>query len=166
MSGATTATYVAIVASAVAGAYATYESGQSQKEQAKYSAKVQENNAEIAHQQAMDEQNRAAQAYGDKMEDKRRMIATQRAKASGVEADTGTMALIQDETSTLAGLDALRLLNNGQRSAWGLQVDEMNSLAGAAGSRFAGEQASTAGKIGAASSLLSGAASAAGTYKR
>jgi len=166
---ATTAAYVAIAASVVSagvGAYSSYAQGEAQQEQADYQAKINENNAKTAEMQALDEQNRASIAYGEKQDEKRRLIATQRAKSGGIEADSGTFGQLQDETSTLAGLDSLKLLNNGQRSAWGLEVDASNSLAQAAGNRFAGDNAMTAGTIGAASSLLSGAANSMSIYSK
>lgn len=152
---------IAVVVSAISagvGAYSSYAQGEAQKEQADYQSKLYENQAEAERLQALDAQNRAAADYAQKQDDKRRMISTQRAKASGVNADTGTMGQLQDETSTLASLDALKLLNNGQREAWGFNNASTNSLASAAGSTFAGNNAMTAGMIGADSSLLSGAA--------
>ena len=69
--------------------------------------------------QQIDEQNRAAAAYADKQDEKRKMIATQRAKSGGIEADSGTFGQLQDETSTLAGLDSLKLLNT---KLWSFQL--------------------------------------------
>jgi hypothetical protein len=167
MSGYTSAiAVITAVVSAGVGAYSSVAQGEAQKEQADYQAKINENNAKIAEMQQIDEQNRAAAAYAEKIDDKRRIIATQRARSGGVEADSGTFGQLQDETSTLAGLDALKLLNNGQRSAWGLEVDQNNSLAQASANRMAGNQAVAAGQIGAASSLLSGAANAMSIYSK
>lgn len=157
--------YVAVAISVISagmGAYASYEQGQAQKEQADYQAKVNEQNAQIAYDQQMDALNRGANEAADKRQETQRLAARQRAMAQGIDPDSGTMGLLQDETQTLGNLDALRIFNNSQRQAYGYKVDETNSLAQAAGNRFAGENASAAGKMGAVSSLLSGAASTAG----
>ena len=165
MSGSVSATTAAIV-SAATTAYSMYAQGEAQKEQADYQAKVNDVNAEIARRESKDAQDEAARVYAKKMDERRMLMATQRAKSGGLQADTGTFGKLQDETATLAGLDALQLLNNGQRSAYALNVDAMNSDLNAAGNRLAGSNAQTAGYIGAAGSLLSGAANVASmSYK-
>lgn len=155
---------VIAVAAAVAGtamsAYSMYSSGQAAKKQGEYQAKVAESNAEASRLAGLDAQNRGAQEAADKRQETMRLAARQRAMASGVDPDSGTMEAMQDETQTLGNLDALKVFNNAQREAYGLNIERQNYLSQAAGARMAGADAARAGTIGAASSLLSGASQA------
>jgi len=156
MSVAYVAVATAVIGTAMSG-YAMYSQGQAAKKQGEYQAKVAEANAEATRLAGLDAQNRGAQEAADKREDARRLSARQRVMASGIDPDSGTMDLMQDETTTLGNLDALKVFNNAQREAYGLNVERNNYLAQASGSRMAGADAARAGTIGAAGSLLSGA---------
>lgn len=142
---------VATVVSTAVTAYGMYQQGQQQKAAGKYNAKVAENQATAAKQAAAvrEEQHR---------ERVRRLAGTQRAVsgASGIE-EAGSPLLVMADTLEQAELDAQRIRYGGEVSATGFESQARLA-------RFQGDQAARAGTIGAGSTLLSGAASAARVY--
>lgn len=144
-------TIAATVISTAVGVYSAYSQGQAQQKAAKYNAKVAQNQAEMAR-------NAAAVREQQHRENVRRLSATQRANAgmSGVTTE-GSPLLVMADTLEQAELDAQRIRYGGEVSATGFESQARLS-------RFQGDQASRAGMIGAGSTLLSGAASAARVY--
>ncbi len=139
-------------AGSAVSAVGTYAAGQTKKAADKYNAQVNENNAQMANQQAMAE----AQKTRDRG---RRLMGAQRAalSAAGVDIDSGSATDIQYDSSVQNELDALTALYKGK-------VSSNNSLASAQLDRYSATQAGQAGAIGAGGTLLSGAANAYGTY--
>lgn len=78
---------------------------------------------------------------------------------NGIDVNSGTAAIVQDDTAMLGELDALTLANNAAREAYGYQVGAQNDLMNA------GYAQSTA-KSNALGSILGGASSAASSYNR
>lgn len=158
MSGSISATTLAYVAAAAAvagagtAAYSSVAAGENQKEMADYNAKVQENAAKDAEQ-------RGAIAADEQRQKTRQMIARQNAgmSASGLDTSTGTPLDIQTQTAGMGELDALRIVNNAQRQAAGLQAQADLDV-------FKGNTAQTAGYFGATGSILGGLGSAASGY--
>lgn len=144
-------TIAATVISTAVGVYSAYQQGQAQQKAAKYNAKVAEN-------QAIAARNAAAVREQQHREQVRRLHATQRAVsgASGV-TEEGSPLLVMADTLEQAELDAQRIRYGGEVSAAGFESQARLS-------RFQGQQAAQAGLIGAGSTLLSGAASAARVY--
>ena len=149
----------AIVASVVSvigtgvSAYGSYEAGQSQKEAAEY-------NAEVQHQAAKAEI-QSGNIKAQEMRDKARRIAgTQAATfgASGLDTTSGTASDIISETRMFGELDALRAINNAERSAWGLNSQSELDL-------FQGRAAARGGMLSAGGTLLAGATRAYSDYK-
>lgn len=111
--------YVAVAASVIATGISTYsaiQQGQAAKNAADYNADVQRKAA------AMETQRGATEAAEHRQKVKQ-MISRQNAAfgASGVEGSTGSAADVMTETAGMGELDALRIVNNSQRQAWGLE---------------------------------------------
>lgn len=152
--GTATATAVgaAAVATTVAGigmsAYSAIASGESQRQAANYNAKVQENAAADALQ-------RGADAAAERRSQTRQLMSQQVTgnAAAGISSNTGTALDLLSETAGYGELDALRIVNNSQRQAYGMQAQaELD--------RYQGGVASRTGKLNAGASLLSGASNA------
>lgn len=143
MSGATTATYLAIAATAVSvnnsmqAAAAAERQGAAQKAQSDY-------NAAVADMQAKDSINRGNVA----MEAQRMKVAqiqsAQRAAmgGSGGLVDSGSFADIQLDTATFGAQDVQNIRTNSLREAWGFKTQEANyTMAGEEALRTASEKA-------------------------
>lgn len=155
MSGWTTATTIAVaaaVASASVSAYAAYESGQSQKKAADYNAEMQRRAADDALQ-------RGAISAAEHREKVRSLVAKQEAAgaAGGLDTGSGSMLKTMVDTAGMGELDALRIQNNAQREASGLQAEAINT-------QYLGRAAARTGALNAGASLLSGASNAVGSY--
>ena len=132
-------------AGALTAAVGTYSAGQSQANSSEYNAKVAEQTAKV-------EQQRAAEASRDFMKRQRLALGTARANraASGVDLLSGSaFAADQDLVNEIA-LQNERILRGGQVAA--TRAQQQANL-----SRTRGKSASTAGMIGAGSTLLTGA---------
>lgn len=140
--------YVAVAASVIATGISTYsaiQQGQAAKNAADYNAAVQRKAA------AMETQRGATEAAEHRQKVKQ-MISRQNAAfgASGVEGSTGSAADVMTETAGMGELDALRIVNNSQRQAWGL---ESQARIG----EYEGKAAYQQGIMKGTTSLLSGA---------
>ena len=152
---ATTLAYAAVAAAAIGGgvsAYAQVSSAGAQKDAQDYNAKVASNNA-------LDAEQRGAQAAADHKQKVRELIATQTAAAgaSGVDTASGTAGQIATETAGTGELDALRMINNAQRQASGLQAQSTLD-------EYQGNAAATAGSLNAAGTLIGGLGRAGGQF--
>lgn len=132
-------------------AYGAVSSADAQQDAANYNAKLEQNNADAAAQQAKFD----AQQISDRT---RRNVAQQRAAmaASGFDANTGTFADITQSTKQSGELDRLARIYQGRlgvsRSESQSVLDVMN-----------GQNAHTAGMISAGSTVLGGIGSSATT---
>lgn len=143
----------AMVATALAGAYAA----DTQKEANKYQAAVAGQNAELDEHRA----NQAA-TVGAIEEERhrakvRQMAGTQRANlaAQGIDLQSGTAVDIVDETYTLGETDALTIRFNAMQEAFGYRTSAVNE-------RNSGKFAQWSGKRQATGTYLSTSASLAG----
>lgn len=149
--GVSTASYVAggaALAGAGLSAYGAKQQGDAAKMAADYNADAMRRSAQSVEAQG-------AQVASDRLLKARRLEASQvaTAGAGGVNPFAGSPLAIESETAEFGELDSLRIINNAQRSAWGLQTQ-----AGLTG--WEGEQARTAGNINAGATLLGGASRA------
>jgi len=136
---------------------------QAQQQQYDYQAQVNENNKQIAEWQAQDATDRGA------IKEKQHRIKISQLKgrqrsviaASGVEVDSGSALDILGDTAELGELDALTIRSNAEREAYDYKVAAMNQSAQAGINRISGQNAASAGRYGAMTSLLSGAGSVA-----
>lgn len=152
----TVAIIVAVAAVAAAGvaAYSQYQQGQAQNAAQKYNAKVAENQALAARQQA-------EFAANQQRERSRRLIANERALygTAGVDVSAGSPLLVVADSAKQAELDAQATLAGGAARSSGFEAQGTLD-------RFMGRQAVQAGNLGAGATLLSGAASGASAYAR
>lgn len=144
---------VAAVASAAISAYSAYSSGQSQKKASEYNAEMQRRAADDALQTGANE----AAEHRDKV---RQIMSSQVAAtgAAGLNTASGTPLQILTETAGVGELDALRIVNNAQRRAYGMNAQAELDV-------FQGKAAGRAGFMNAGASLLSGASNAYFGYK-
>jgi hypothetical protein len=108
-------------------------------------------NAQVEQNAAKDAENRGAIAAAEHDQQTRQMIARQNAamSASGLNPSTGSPLDILTGTASMGKLDSLRILNNAQR-----QADGLNAQAGL--DLFKGNAAQTAGYFGAGGTILGG----------
>ena len=135
-------------------AYSSYQSGQSEKQAADYNAKMME-------QSAQDTIQRGADSAAEHRQKVKKMISSQVVgyAASGVDPNTGTPLDVGVETAGMGELDALRIVNNAQREAWGLNTQA--SLV-----RYRGKMAGRAGTMNAVGSILGGASEGVGMFAK
>lgn len=148
--GTSFATYAAIagLAGALVSGTTSILSGMSQQEAAEY-------NAEMKRRAATDELNRAANEAGERR-DKVRILKSQQvtgAAASGIETNSGSALQILTETAGMGEVDALRVVNNAQRRAYGLNAEAEQDI-------YQGRAAMRTGVMNAGASLLNGASNA------
>jgi hypothetical protein len=135
---------VAAVAGTGVSAYSAVAAGDNARATANYNAQVEQNAAQDAEQ-------RGAIAAAEHDQQTRQLIARQNAtmSASGVDTSSGSPLDILTGTAGMGKLDSLRILNNAQRTADGLQAQSGLDL-------FKGGAAQTAGYFGAGGSILGG----------
>lgn len=126
-------------------AYSSYEQG-------KYLDKVSKVNAGMSEQAARDALARGEIEADDMRKQTRQVIGTQRTgfAANGIDVNTGSAGQIQDDTAALGELDALTILNNAAREAYGYRVQAVDQ-------RQQGKLAKYQGKMEAFGSILGGA---------
>jgi hypothetical protein len=139
---------VAAVAGSALGAAGTLQQGETAK-------KVGEANAfnmRIAAKSAGDV---GAQKASDRIQKAKELAGSQAAAAGagGIDPFTGTPLKVQGETTEFGELDALRIVNNASRQAWGLE-SEADIAA------YEGTQEQQASYLSAGSQLLGGASKA------
>lgn len=151
-SAATYAAIAASVLSAAVGGYAAYQSGQSQKKAGEFNAKMQERSARDATERGNIEASERRDAA-------RRLGGTQAAVygAQGLDLQQGTPLDVLSETRGMGELDALRTINNAQRTASGMNAQ-------AEIERYTGRAAGRGGTMSAAGTLLAGASNSYGRY--
>lgn len=148
---------VAIAATALGtgmSMYGMYQQGQAQKAMYDYQAKM----GKVQAEQELSAGREAERAQRRKTAS---LIGAQRAAmgGSGIDVNTGSLLEAQVDTARMGEMDALTLRYNAKNRAWAAR-------AGVSMSRAAGRNAATAGTIGAASSLLTGAGKVADQYYR
>lgn len=147
----TIATVTAATAT-VAQGYSARQQGIYQNEVSKYNARQASNEATRVRNLGVEEENRQREATAQ-------LAARQRAQlaAQGVDLESGSAALIQEDTQVLGEADALRIRSNFEQRAESL--DERSELI-----RDQGKKAASAGKFNFGVSLLQAGASMGGAY--
>lgn len=150
------------IGSAVMGGIGSIQQGQAASSAANYNAKIQQNNAAIATQNAdfagaQGNVNVAAQGAKNKAQ----VGATLASQgASGVTVNTGSPVAVRESEAKVGMLDALNIRAQAAQKAYGYQVEAVNDKAQADLEKSKAKAARTAGYIGAATSVLGGAAQA------
>lgn len=163
-----TALLALTAASAATSAVGARKQGLAAGRQADFEASLADTNAAIAGLQADDAMARGREAASKARSDTRQLLGTERtaAAASGVDATVGSAADVLRDTKYLGALDEQTIMNNARREAWGFEVEAMNATASGRLTRRAGRNARAAGNIGAANSLLTGAAQMIGSSRK
>jgi hypothetical protein len=156
------------LAGTAVSAYGQYKAGQAQSEAAAYQAQVAANNANIARQNASFESAAGEVASVNKGLATRATVGKEKAYAgtSGVDVNTGSAATVRGGTEEMGLLDQLTTRSNAAKKAWASNVQATSDTAQSQLYQFESSQAATAGDIGAAGSLLSGASTVGGNYLR
>lgn len=152
ISGSSIAVIITTLVAAAASAYSAYASGEAQAEVAKGAAKQEEFRAK-ASRDAAEVQAQQARERNARI----RASARARIEASGVSSGEGSPLLVELENARQSQLEENLITYGGAVQSQFLQ-GESRLIA------FRGQQARRAGNIGAGTSLLSGVASASGTY--
>jgi hypothetical protein len=151
----------AMVASAGVGAYGAASQAHAASEAASYNAQVAADNQSIANQNAQTALQTGEQEETAKQQQTAQQISSERAAtaAGGIDPNTGSAVRIQGSTAALGALDAQTIANNAARTAWGYQTQGVNFGDQAALLQSQASSASTAGALGAFSSIIGGASS-------
>lgn len=163
-----TAGLLTSVAGAGVGAYGAIKQGEATSAADKYNAQIAANNAQIATQSA----NYAgaagtAQAEQAGLQSRAKLGAiVANEGASGVDINSGSNLQVQSSARELGELNAITIRSNAARTAYGYQVQGANDTAQSQLDTFAANNATTAGDIGAGSSVLGGLGSAASNYAK
>ena len=136
---------------AVGSATSAYQQSQAIKAQGNYQKNQLQFNAQVADLQANDAINRGNADAVTKKKQTKQVIGSQRAAlaAQGIEVNSDTSSLIQQDTAGLGAEDVVTIKNNAWREAWGYKVQALE-YSGQAG--FAANSA----KFNATQTLLTG----------
>lgn len=131
--------------SSLFNAYSSYEQG-------KYLDSVSKVNAGISRQAARDALERGSLEADEQRKQTQQVIGSQRTAyaANGIDVNTGTAGQVQNDTAALGELDALTIMNNAAREAYGYEVQAIDQ-------RQQGRLAKYQGKMNAIGSILGGA---------
>ena len=148
-----------VTATMVLTAGGTLFSAYQANEQGKYQEQVAKNNAITQDRMAVDAERRGEVEEANHRLKVAQMKSSQRAKqgATGAEVNTGSAALLQQDTAEMGELDALTIRSNAQREAWGYR-------AGATNSRAQGKLDKMRGRSNAVGTLLTGGSQVAGQW--
>lgn len=143
--------YAALIPVAI-GAVSGLMSGMGQRDQANTQAAELRTNAIYLNRAANDAIARGRTESDLQRVQTQQLIGTQRVAqaASGGEVNTGTNAIIQQDTAQLGELDALTISNNAAREAYGYQVQASSNMSNAATVQKAGQKAVMSSVIGGA----------------
>lgn len=161
-----TLSLVAGIAGAGVSAMGSMAQGQAQKQAADYQAAVDRNNAILSQRQARDAVDRGAADQQTQM--RKNADALGRARASyasrGIEGNFGSPLDVMGDMAQFGKLDTDTIGVNAAREAAGYEAQSANSNASGTLKQMQGNNAETAGTIGAFGSLLSGATSVASNW--
>lgn len=166
--GASTLGTIASIGGGLLGAIGSIAQGNASANAAEYQAKVAENNAQIARQnQEWSERSAITNEAAQGMKTRAQLGAIKAAQAaSGVDVNTGSAVDVRSSAAELGQLDAINIRANAAREAYGYGTQAQGFTDQAALDRSTAGNARTAGYIGAGTSLLGGAASAASNYAK
>jgi hypothetical protein len=154
--------------STIAGASGAYNSGRAQQGAANYNAAIASQNAQIARENATHAGQAGEQTAAMSEMKTRAAVGSIKANqaAAGVDVNSGSAVDVRSSAAELGELDAINIRSKAAQDAYGYEnqaksFDETGEL-----DKFTGENAETAGTIGAASTFLGGAGSAATNFAR
>ena len=159
-------TVIAVVGVAVS-AYGQYAQGQAANKAAKYNAQMDEYNASLAPGRQADAEIRGQRAVEQVHTDAARQIGEGKASfaAGNVDLSSGSVKYWELDSVGNQAADAAMTKYNSDQEQAGYGVEAWNARSSARLSRMQGRSAQQAGNIGAASSLLAGAAQTSYTFR-
>lgn len=153
-------------AQGVVGAVGAEQSASAQATSARYQAAVADNNAAVARNNAL-MATRIGEQKSMQQELKNRgqlgAIIAQQA-GNGVDVNTGSAKDVQTSARVLGRQDTMTIRSDAAREAYGYETEAQNFKAQSKLLKKSAKDARSAGDVAALSSLLGGAASAAGSY--
>jgi hypothetical protein len=149
---------IMMVASTAMSAVGALQAGEAADAQAKAQADANRYNAQVKELQAGVERQVAGRKEEAQRREARQVLGEQRAALaqSGVQLGTGSAADIQEQSATMAELDALTIRYQGEMAAKGLLYDAEADKFEASANIAAGKNAKTASYLQAGSAILSG----------
>lgn len=116
-------------------------------------------NSRLSTMQSDDALRRGDEAAGEVIRKASQVRGSQRAAyaAQGIDVDSGSAALLQDESDTAGRVDAVTIRNNAWREAWGYKVEAAQASASGQFAKRAADTAATA-------TLITGGLKAAGSF--
>jgi hypothetical protein len=165
-SGLATAGLIASGIGTAASVYGKIQEGKAQSNQYKYQAAVDRNNQIISTRQADDAIQRGKIEEENVRRRTQAIKGEQRAAYAANGIDLGSDAVVDTlaDTAMLGELDALTTRSNAEREAYGFRVQGMNYGASAQNNTMAAKNTKSASRIGAMTTLLSGASTVASSY--
>lgn len=158
----------ATAASTAATAYGQVRAGRASSQAADYNAQIAQNNTQIAKQNATWAGQEGVQQASISEQKTRAGIGaiTANQGASGVDIHSGSSAAVRASAKEVGALDAMTIRSNAARRAYGYETQGTSDTAQAQLDRFTAKNDTTAGNIGATSTVLGGAAKSyeAGTF--
>lgn len=148
-------------ASSIVGAYGAYKSGQAKQQMYEYQSAIALRNADIAKQNA-DYSVRVGetQAQAQGMKTRFAVGSTIASRgASGLDVNRGSNARVVESVQEIGEHDASVIRSDAAKRAYGYEVEAANATAQGQVYQMAGDEAYSAGKIQAISTLLGGAGS-------
>jgi len=136
-------------------AASTIMQGMQAKAQGKYEQGVQEYNARVSENEATATRNAGIEAENDQRMKTAGLLAKQRAAmaARGADVESGSALEIQEDTSLLGNVDAMRIRQNYEGQASALDQSAVLSRAQGAAAKTRGSNAFTGSLISAAGSV-------------
>ena len=161
------ATLAVTAISGAVSAYGAYQQGKAQESQYEYQAAVDRNNAIIADRQAQDAIERGKIEEEEHREQVQQIKARQRVQfaANGIDLGSDVVSETLADTAFLGELDALTIRSNAEREAYGYKVQSMNYTASSGLKETAADNAASAGKLNATSTILGTASTVGGKYQ-
>lgn len=165
-SGLATAGLIASGIGTAASVYGKIQEGKAQSNQLKYQSAVDRNNQIISTRQADDAIQRGKIEEENVRRRTQAIKGEQRAAYAANGIDLGSDAVVDTlaDTAMLGELDALTTRSNAEREAYGFKVQGMNYGASAQNNTMAAKNTKSASRIGAMTTLLSGASTVASSY--
>lgn len=155
------------IGSTLLGAAGAVQQGQASAAASRYNAQIMDMNAVMSERRANDAMERGKIEEQRKRQEVAKVKGAQTAAmaANGVDLSFGSPLDTLVDTAVMGELDALTIRTNTAREAYDYRVDAVNKRAGASLERMKGDNASTAGYLGAAGTILTGAGKAYSGYK-
>lgn len=159
---------VASAGAAAVGTMGAIKAGEAQKEAADYNANVAKTNAAIANQNAVHATQAGEEQAAMREQRTRATIGAIKANqaAGNIDVNSGSAVDVRSSAAALGELDAINIRANAARQAYGYQTQGASFTAQGQQDITAGENAETAGEIGAASTFLGGTGNAAENWAR